>query len=169
MHSLTGLLQLLSRSTTTIYRWVQRFTPLLADAARPCRHAVGTRWWVDETYVKVRGQWRYVYQAIDQFGQVIDVFVSPRRDTTAARRFFQHALATTQVTPTQVITDKAATYTYAWISSPTQPLPQPQAAIRLCRSGAQSEPAQLLVQPAMTDVHFGAQPPHRPAPSGIPI
>src|SRR6266511_1644738 len=110
MHSLTGLLQLLSRSTTTIYRWVQRFTPLLADAARPCRHAVGTRWWVDETYVKVRGQWRYVYQAIDQFGQVIDVFVSPRRDTTAARRFFQHALATTQVTPTQVITDKAATY-----------------------------------------------------------
>jgi hypothetical protein len=60
--------------------------------------------------VKVRGQWRYVYRAIDQFGQVIDVFVSPRRDTTAARRFFHHALATTQVTPTQVITDKAATY-----------------------------------------------------------
>jgi transposase-like protein len=60
--------------------------------------------------VKVRGQWRYVYRAIDQFGQVVDVFVSPRRDTTAARRFFQHALATTQVTPTEVITDKAATY-----------------------------------------------------------
>jgi transposase-like protein len=40
----------------TIYRWVQRFTPLLAEAARPCRHAVGDRWWVDETYVKVAGQ-----------------------------------------------------------------------------------------------------------------
>jgi transposase-like protein len=76
----------------TIYRWVQHFTPLLADAARPCRHAVGDRWFVDETYVKVAGQWRYVYRAIDQFGQVIDVFVSPRRDVRAARRFFQQAI-----------------------------------------------------------------------------
>jgi IS6 family transposase len=42
----------------TIYRWVLRFTPLLAEAARPCRHAVGDRWQVDETYVKVTGQWR---------------------------------------------------------------------------------------------------------------
>jgi IS6 family transposase len=42
----------------TIYRWVLRFTPLLAEAARPCRHAVGDRWLVDETYVKVAGQWR---------------------------------------------------------------------------------------------------------------
>jgi IS6 family transposase len=58
---------------TTIYRWVQRLTPLLADAARPCRHLVGDRWFVDETYVKVAGRWRYVYRAIDQFGQVIDV------------------------------------------------------------------------------------------------
>jgi IS6 family transposase len=56
----------------TIYRWVQRFTPLLADAARPCRHHVGDRWFVDETYVKVGGRWRYVYRAIDHFGQVID-------------------------------------------------------------------------------------------------
>jgi hypothetical protein len=57
----------------TVYRWVQRCTPLLAEAARPCRHAVGHRWWGDETYVKVAGRWRYVYRAIDQFGQVIDV------------------------------------------------------------------------------------------------
>jgi transposase, IS6 family len=42
----------------TVYRWVQRFTPLLAEAARPCRHAVGNRWHVDETYVKVAGRWR---------------------------------------------------------------------------------------------------------------
>ena len=69
----------------TVYRWVLRFTPLLAEAARPCRHAVGDRWQVDETYLKVAGQWRYVYRAIDQFGQVIDVFVSPRRDAKAAR------------------------------------------------------------------------------------
>lgn len=69
----------------SIFRWVQRFTPLLAHAAHPCRHRVGDRWWVDETYVKVSGRWHYVYRAIDQFGQVIDMYVSPRRDSVAAR------------------------------------------------------------------------------------
>src|SRR5438874_11730272 len=57
----------------TLYRWVQRFTALLIDAARPCRHAVGGRWFVDETYVKVAGGWRYVYRAVDEYGQGIDV------------------------------------------------------------------------------------------------
>jgi len=94
----------------TIYRWVQRFTPLLADAARPCRHAVGDRWQVDETYVKVAGRWRYVYRAIDQFGQVIDVFVSARRNADAAHRFFERAIGTTKMAPVEVVTDKAAAY-----------------------------------------------------------
>jgi len=94
----------------TVYRWVLRFTPLLAEAARPCRHAVGERWFVDETYVRVAGQWRYVYRAIDQFGQVIDVFMSARRDAKAARRFFQRAIGTTKVLPVEVVTDRAATY-----------------------------------------------------------
>ena len=94
----------------SIFRWVQRFTPLLAQAARPCRHRVEDRWWVDETYVKVSGRWRSVYRAIDQFGQVIDVYVSPRRDGCAARRFFTQALGTTKVIPVEVTTDKAAVY-----------------------------------------------------------
>jgi transposase-like protein len=94
----------------TVYRWVLRFTPLLADAARPCRHAVGDRWQVDETYVRVAGQWRYVYRAIDQFGQVIDVFVSARRDAKTARRFFDQAINATKVTPTEVTTDQAPAY-----------------------------------------------------------
>jgi transposase-like protein len=94
----------------TIYRWVLRFTPLLADAARPCRHRVGDRWSVDETYVKVAGRWRYVYRAIDQFGQVIDVFVSPQRDTKAAQRFFERAIGTTRIAPTEVTTDQAPVY-----------------------------------------------------------
>jgi transposase, IS6 family len=50
---------------------------------------------VDEAYVRVAGQWRYAYRAIDQFGQVIDVFASRRRDAKAARRFFQRAIGTT--------------------------------------------------------------------------
>jgi IS6 family transposase len=48
-----------------------RFGPLLIDAARPCRHAVGYRWFVDETYVKVAGVWRHVHRAVDQHGQVV--------------------------------------------------------------------------------------------------
>jgi hypothetical protein len=59
----------------TVFRWVERFTPLLADAARPCRHAVRDRWYVDETYVKVAGRRRYVYGAVDQHGHIIDVYV----------------------------------------------------------------------------------------------
>jgi IS6 family transposase len=65
---------------------------------------------VDETYVKVAGRWRYVYRAIDQFGQVIDVFVSPRRDANAACRFFEQAIAATSVMPREVVTDRAPTY-----------------------------------------------------------
>jgi phospholipase C len=77
----------------TIYRWVQRFTPLVIDAARPFRHSVGDRWFVDETYVRVAGVWRYVYRAVDQHGQVIDVNVSKRRNLVAATRFFEIMLS----------------------------------------------------------------------------
>jgi IS6 family transposase len=76
----------------TIYRWVQRFTPEFIEAARFCRHAPGDRWFADETYVKVAGRWTYLYRAIDQHGQVIDVLLSVRRDLAAARRFFTRAL-----------------------------------------------------------------------------
>ena len=56
------------------------------------------------------GRWRYVYRAIDQFGQVIDVFVSPCRDAAAARRFFERAMGATKVTPVEVTTDQAPVY-----------------------------------------------------------
>lgn len=92
----------------TLFRWVQRFTPLLVDAARPCRHRGGGRWFVDETYVKVAGRWRYVYRAVDQHGQVIDVYVSPRRDTAAATRFFTTAISA-HGEPAEVTTDRAWT------------------------------------------------------------
>ncbi len=91
----------------TIYRWVQRFTPLLIDAARPCRHSVGDRWFVDETYVKVAGDWRYGYRAVGQYGQVVDVYVSKRRNIAAAREFFADALSA-HGRPAEVTTDLAA-------------------------------------------------------------
>jgi transposase, IS6 family len=93
----------------TIYRWVQRFTPLLIDAARPCRHAPGDRWFVDESYVKVAGRWVYLYRAIDQVGQVIDVLVAEKRDLAATRRFFTRALDHGP-RPTAVSTDRAPAY-----------------------------------------------------------
>src|SRR3989454_2124687 len=93
----------------SIYRWVHRFTPLFIDAARPCRHSYGDRWFVDETYLKICGRWRYLSRAIDQFGQVIDVRLSDRRDTKAARRFFTAALSDS-ARPAEVTTDGAAVY-----------------------------------------------------------
>src|SRR5207344_3205585 len=72
----------------TVYRWVQTFTAEFIDAARPARHAASNRWFVDETYVKVAGRWIYLYRAIDQHGEVIDVLASTRRDTAAAQAFF---------------------------------------------------------------------------------
>lgn len=76
----------------TVYRWVQRSTREFIKAARACRHALGDRWFVDETYVKVAGRWTYLYRAVDQHGQVIDVLLSATRDLPAARRFFTRAL-----------------------------------------------------------------------------
>jgi transposase, IS6 family len=93
----------------TMFRWVRQFAPILAEAARSRRIAVGDRWQLDETYVKAAEQWRYVYRAIDQFGQVIDVLVSLRRDA-AARQFFDRAIGSTKATPVEVVTDKAAVY-----------------------------------------------------------
>jgi IS6 family transposase len=93
----------------TVFRWVQRFTPLLIHAARPCRHAPGDRWFVDETYAKIAGRWIYLYRAIDQFGQVIDVLVSEKRDLAAIRRFFTRALDHAP-SPIEVTTDRAAAY-----------------------------------------------------------
>lgn len=93
----------------TVYRWVQRFTPEFIEAARPCRHAPGDRWFVDETYVKVAGAWTYLYRAVDQHGQVIDVLLSTRRDLAAARRFFIRALRAGTI-PVEVTTDRAPVY-----------------------------------------------------------
>ena len=76
----------------------------MIDAARPSRHVPGDRWFVDETYLKVTGRWVYVYRAVDQHGQVIDVLASPKRDLAATRRFFARALNAAR-RPTEVTTD----------------------------------------------------------------
>jgi transposase-like protein len=74
------------------------------------QHVIGDRWHVDETSVKVGGIWRYLFRAIDQFGQVIGVFLSPRRNREAARRFFSRAMGRTRVSPVEVTTDRYRVY-----------------------------------------------------------
>src|SRR3954452_152970 len=91
------------------YRWVQTFTPESIDAARPSRHATGDRWFVDETYVKVAGRWTYLYRAVDQHGQAIDVLVAERRDARAAREFFTRAIKHGPA-PIKITTDRAPVY-----------------------------------------------------------
>jgi IS6 family transposase len=95
---------------STVFDWVQKFAPLYQDAAKAHRYRVGPRWSVDETYVKVAGRWGYVYRAIDESGQVVEVLFREHRDTEAAAAFFRAALENTGVTPQVVTTDKAAAY-----------------------------------------------------------
>jgi IS6 family transposase len=93
----------------TVYRWVQTFTTQFIDAARFARHATADRWCVDETYVKVAGRWTYLYRAVDQHGQVIDILVSERRDGAAARAFFARAVRLGPP-PVEVTTGHAPVY-----------------------------------------------------------
>jgi len=95
---------------STVFDGVQRCTPLYKEAARPHRHRVGARWAVDETYIRLAGRWVYAYRAIDEHGQVIDVYLSETRDSAAATAFFEQAIARTDARPCRVTTAKAPTY-----------------------------------------------------------
>ena len=94
----------------TVSDWVRAFTPRCIVAARAHCSAIGRRWRVDETYIKVGKRWYYLFRAIDDHGQIVDVYLSDRRDRTAAEVFFAGALQTTTVTPSKVTTDKAKCY-----------------------------------------------------------
>src|SRR5262249_1802058 len=95
---------------STVYDWMHRFTPLYQDAARRYRYPVGRTWSTAETYIRVAGQGQYAYRAIDEYGQVVDVYLSPTRDAQAAERFFRCALEETEERPERVTTDRAACY-----------------------------------------------------------
>jgi transposase-like protein len=95
---------------STVYRWVQRFLPHFAQAARAHRLPVGKKWRIDETYCRLNSRWAYCYRAIDQDGQVVDAYFSERRNAAAAQAFFERMIAQTDLTPERIVTDRARCY-----------------------------------------------------------
>lgn len=93
----------LAMAHTTIMRWVQHYTPEFEKRWHRHALAVGRSWRVDETYVKIKGVWHYLYRAVDREGRTVDFRLSSRRDVAAAKAFFRKAL-TSQQRPPQTIT-----------------------------------------------------------------
>jgi putative transposase len=97
-----------------VREWGSKLASLLSETLRKRRYgAVGKSWYVDETYIKVQGQWQYLYRAIDRDGHLVDVRLSATRDLAAAEAFFQSAWAVTGVTPDRITTDGHDAYSRA--------------------------------------------------------
>ncbi len=91
--------------------WEERFAPLMAEQLRVKRRGhVRSSWYVDETYVKVRGKWCYLYRALDRHGNLVDSMLSEKRDMEAAKRFFKQALQMVGGAPERVTTDGHDSY-----------------------------------------------------------
>ncbi len=100
---------------TTIYRWVQHYAPELEKRCRPHLRATTDSWRVDETYVKVKKVWMYLYRAVDSQGHTLEFLLSPTRDGKAAKRFFAKTLTAPHTTTPRVINvDKNAAYPKAF-------------------------------------------------------
>jgi transposase, IS6 family len=96
---------------TTIYRWIQAYAAELAMRIRPHLRISNGSWRVDETYVRVRGRWTYLYRAVDSRGQTIDFLLSAKRDVAAAKRFFRKALRQPHtVNPRTITVDQNPAY-----------------------------------------------------------
>jgi putative transposase len=94
-----------------VREWEARFAPLMADQLRAKRRGqAGRSWYVDETYVKVKGKWCYLYRAIDRDSNLVDSMLSEKRDMKAAKRFFQQAVAVVGHAPERVTTDGHDSY-----------------------------------------------------------
>jgi len=77
---------------STINRWAVRFLPLIEERARKHKRPVGRSWRMDETYIKVKGVWKYLYRVVDKEGKTIDFLLTAHRDIAAARRFLGKAI-----------------------------------------------------------------------------
>lgn len=77
---------------STVHRWAVKLLPVLEKAFRLRKRPVGKSWRMDETYIRIKGEWRYLYRAVDKDGNTIDFLLRAHRDRTAARRYFEKAI-----------------------------------------------------------------------------
>jgi transposase-like protein len=91
---------------SSINRWAIRFLPLVEKMARKHKRPVGGSWRMDETYIKVKGVWKYLYRAVDKQGKTIDFLLTAKRDMAAAKRFFDKAMGANG-DPDKVAMDKS--------------------------------------------------------------
>jgi transposase-like protein len=103
---------------TTIFRWVQRYAPEINKRMRPHLKMSGTSYRLDETYIKVGIQWKYLYRALDKEGNAIEFMLSAKRDIPAAKRFFRKMMrAGHRRLPFSISVDKYASYPEAFTTS----------------------------------------------------
>jgi IS6 family transposase len=96
---------------TTIYRWVQKYAPELEKRCKPHLKRTNDSWRVDETYIKVKGEWLYLYRAVDSVGSTLEFLLSENRDVQAAKRFFTKVLgASPTITPQVINVDQNPAY-----------------------------------------------------------
>jgi IS6 family transposase len=101
----------LSVDHTTVFRWVQRYAPELDKRCRPHLRLTNDSYRVDETYIRIKKQWHYLYRAVDSQGNTLDFMLRPTRDAEAAERFFRRVLQAAHAAAPRVITvDKNAAY-----------------------------------------------------------
>src|SRR3954453_14518790 len=101
----------LSVDHTTIYRWVQRYAPILEKKCRAKLRPTNDSWRADETYIKVKGQWMYLYRAVDSDSNTVEFMLSQSRDGQAAKRFFRRALrARHTIAPRVINVDRNPSY-----------------------------------------------------------
>ena len=99
---------------STINRWVLKYAPELDKRIRPQLKPTNDSWKVDETYIQIKGEWKYLYRAVDSQGNTLDFMLSAKRDGKAAARFFRKVLKASHVTPPRVINvDKNVAYPVA--------------------------------------------------------
>ena len=96
---------------TTILRWAQRYVPEFEKKWSRFARSVGRPWRVDETYIRVRGEWKYLYRAVDKQGNTIDFLLSEHRDIAAAKHFFRGAIVKHGVPEKITLDGYAATHT----------------------------------------------------------
>ena len=142
----------------TVWRWVQRYAPEIQRRLQPRLRSTDHSWRVDETYIRVKGKWVYLYRAVDSSGATIDFLLSAKRDAEAAERFLAKALGGENHPEPRVInTDKHAAYPPSCVSKPMVPLRRVASTDRcnistmfwnriIGRSNAWSAPASISVR-----------------------